>query len=87
MFPEPIAVAAPLLDSAQVHALESVMQDISSKAGPRNSIRATFKDGISTFQLPSDATLGELAGRLAHLVEGHQTRPISFEVKLGSSYY
>jgi len=60
------------------------MQNISSKAQTSNSIRATFKDGISTFHLPGNATVREIAGRLAHLANRHQGRAIAFDIRLGS---
>jgi hypothetical protein len=60
------------------------MKDIPSKARRLNSIRAIFEDGTSNFLLPSDATLEELAVRLAHLTEQHQSKPIGLRVKLAS---
>lgn len=60
------------------------MQNIQSQARHPNFIRVMFEDGLSTFELPSDATLAELAGRLGHLAERHPVRPIAVMVKLGS---
>ena len=60
------------------------MQKNASKARRPNLVMATFEDGLSTFSLSGDATLEELAGRLGHLAEKHQGRPISVDVKLGS---
>jgi hypothetical protein len=60
-----------------------MMQNIHSEARRPNSVRAMFEDGMSTFLLSSDATLGELAGRLGHLAEMYRGRPIAFDVKLG----
>ena len=63
------------------------MQNIHSEARRANSVRAMFEDGLSTFLLPCDATLADLAGRLGHLTECHQGRPIAFDVRLGSPSY
>ena len=60
------------------------MRSIHSGARQPNSVRATFEDGASSFLFPSDATLEELAGRLGHLAEQRRSRPLAFEVKLGS---
>jgi hypothetical protein len=73
-----------MLDSVEVNASESNMRKNPAKARPQNAIRAIFEDGMSTFLLPNDATLEELAGRLARLAKQHQGRPIAFKVKLGS---
>jgi hypothetical protein len=60
------------------------MQTIQSQTRKRNFVRAIFEDGLSSFELPNDTTLGELAGRLGHLAKRHRGRPIAFAVKLGS---
>jgi hypothetical protein len=73
-----------MLDSAQANASESIVQKNASKVRQANSVRAMFEDGMSTFLLSYDATFEELAGRLGHLAEKHQGRPISVDVKLGS---
>ena len=60
------------------------MQNIPTDARRSNSVKAMFEDGMATFLLSSDATLGELAGRLGHLAKMYRGRPIAFDVKLGS---
>ena len=60
------------------------MQDIPSDAPPPNSVMAMFEDGLSTFLLSCDATFEELAGRLDHVAERHDGRPIAIKLELGS---
>jgi len=60
------------------------MRNIPSEARRPNFVMAMFEDGMTTFPLSRDATLEELAGRLARLAKRHQGRPIAFKVKLGS---
>jgi hypothetical protein len=59
------------------------MKRILTKTQQPNSIRAMFEDGMSTFDLPSNATLGELAHRIAQLGDRHQGSAIAFEARLG----
>ena len=63
------------------------MQDIPVESPLPNSVRAIFEDGIATFRLSEDATLGELAGDLSQLAARHRGRPITVDVKLGSLSY
>ena len=60
------------------------MQNIHLTARQTNSVRAMFEDGMSTFLLSRDATLGELAGRLGQFAEQHRGKAIAFELRLGS---
>jgi hypothetical protein len=63
------------------------MQIIQSQARQPNFVRAMFEDGLSAFEMPSDTTLGELAGRLARLAKRHRGKPISFSVRFGSLHH
>ena len=60
------------------------MQVNHSEAQQPNSVIAMFEDGLSTFSLSCDATFEDLAGRLGHLAERHDGKPIAINVKLGS---
>jgi hypothetical protein len=60
------------------------MQNIQSQAHRPNFVRVMFEDGMSAFELPSDAMFAELAGGLGHLTKRHPGRPIAVMVKIGS---
>ena len=60
------------------------MQTIPLEAPRLNLVRATFEDGMSTFQLSCHATLEELADRLNYLAQLHRGRPVAFDVRLHS---
>jgi hypothetical protein len=47
---------------------------------------AVFESSAAVFELPRAATLEDLAGRLAHLSEGHDGALVSVDVRVGSRY-
>lgn len=50
----------------------------------RNRVLAVFECSAAVFDLPRAATLGELAGRLAHLSERHDGALTSVDIRLGA---
>jgi hypothetical protein len=50
----------------------------------QNRVMAVFESSAAVFELPRAATLEDLAGRLAHLSEGHDGTLISVDVRVGS---
>jgi hypothetical protein len=50
----------------------------------QNRVMAMFDSSAAVFELPQAATLEELAGRLAHLSEGHDGALISVDVRVGT---
>jgi hypothetical protein len=49
----------------------------------QNRVMAVFESSAAVFELPQAATLEDLAGRLAHLGEGHDGTLISVDVRVG----
>ena len=49
----------------------------------QNRVMAVFESSAAVFELPRAATLEDLAGRLAHLSEGHDGTLISVDVRVG----
>ena len=49
----------------------------------QNRVMAVFESSAAVFELPQAATLEDLAGRLAHLSEGHDGTLISVDVGVG----
>jgi hypothetical protein len=49
----------------------------------QNRVMAVFASSAAVFDLPPAATFEELAGRLAHLSEGHDGALISVDVRVG----
>ena len=47
---------------------------------------AVFESSAAVFDLPKAATLEDLAGRLAHLSEGHDGALVSIDVRVGSRH-
>jgi hypothetical protein len=50
----------------------------------QNRVMALFDSSAVVFELPQAATLEDLAGRLAHLSEGHDGALISVDVRVGA---
>jgi hypothetical protein len=53
---------------------------------PQTRVMAVFESSAAVFELPQAATLEDLAGRLAHLSEGHDGALMSVDVRVGSRY-
>jgi hypothetical protein len=49
----------------------------------QNRVMAMFESGAAVFELPRAATFADLAGRLAHLSEGHDGALMSVDVRVG----
>ena len=49
----------------------------------RHRVIAEFEGSILSFPLPREATLEDLAGRLAALGQSHRGAPVSIEVTIG----
>jgi hypothetical protein len=59
------------------------MQDPHIGQATQNRVMAVFESSAAVFELPRAATLEELAGRLAHLSEGHDGALMSVDVRVG----
>ena len=59
------------------------MQDPHIGHATQNRVMAVFESSAAVFELPRAATLEDLAGRLAHLSEGHDGALISVDVRVG----
>lgn len=49
---------------------------------PQHRVIAEFEDSTLSFPLPREATLEDLAGRLAALGQSHRGAPVSIEVTI-----
>lgn len=60
------------------------MQNTHIDHATQNRVMAMFDSSAAVFELPQAATLEDLAGRLAHLSEGHDGALISVDVRVGT---
>ena len=62
----------------------NVVHDVHIDHAMQNRVRVVFESSAAVFELLQAATLEDLAGRLAHLSEGHDGTLISVDVRVGS---
>jgi len=62
---------------------ENIVHDLHIDHAMQNRVMAVFESSAAVFELPPAATLEDLAGRLAHLSEGHDGTLISVDVRVG----
>ena len=60
------------------------MQNHHIDLATQNRVMAVFESSAAVFELPRAATLADLAGRLAHLSEGHDGALMSVDVRVGT---
>jgi hypothetical protein len=63
---------------------ENIVHNVHIDHAMQNRVMAVFESSAAVFELPQAATLEDLAGRLAHLSEGHDGTLISVDVRVGS---
>jgi hypothetical protein len=63
---------------------ENIVHNVHVDHAMQNRVMAVFESSAAVFELPQAATLEDLAGRLAHLSEGHDGTLISVDVRVGS---
>jgi hypothetical protein len=62
---------------------ENIVHNLHIDHAMQNRVMAVFESSAAVFELPQAATLEDLAGRLAHLSEGHDGTLISVDVRVG----
>ena len=62
----------------------NTMQHLRTERPTQNQVMAVFVPNALSFDLPRSATLGDLAGRLAHLSERHSGALTSVSVRVSS---
>ena len=62
---------------------ENIVDSLHIDHAMQNRVMAVFESSAAVFELPQAATLEDLAGRLAHLSEGHDGTLISVDVRVG----
>jgi len=62
----------------------NTVQNLHTGHATQNRVMAVFESSSALFELPRTATFAELAGRLAHLSEGHDGALISVDVRVSS---
>jgi hypothetical protein len=60
------------------------MQDLRTERPTQNQVMAVFAPNAFSFNLPRSATVGDLAGRLAHLSERHSGALTSVSVRVSA---
>ena len=60
------------------------MQRLRTERPMQNQVMAVFESNALSFDLPRSATLGDLAGRLAHLSKRHGRALTSVSVRVSS---
>jgi hypothetical protein len=64
----------------------NTVQNLHTGHAMQNRVMAVFESSAAVFELPRTATFAELAGRLAHLSEGHDGALMSVDVRVSSRY-